>query len=341
MSTSTHYEIAGASIPLKGKSRNGDHFKVATTPQGTAILVVADGVGSAPCDHLASELSCTLAVAELLKASTESWPIRIEAAVRAANAELLLQDGACAGLKCTVVLAVWDSSADELHYTSLGDSRLYARIAGTWKALTTDQRKAVVRRGPDGKPLRMAGAVVIAEGVTHVLGVHLNEPIEVTTISTHDISAVALCTDGFLDTPSDPEEVLESLMRASDLEAGLTRAIKDLTEFQRDDLTLLCARKRTTNGGSDRLLLQLRQGSQITELDPIELIGGMRAVLPVLVGQGEHDAVGRALEHCADLRIDLGRSFLSELISQMVRDPAVQHSSNYQRMVDLMRRSAG
>jgi serine/threonine protein phosphatase PrpC len=182
MNTSTYYEITGVSIPLKGKNKNGDHFKHATAIGNAAVLVVADGVGSAPCDHLASELSCTLTVAELLRTSTEAWPVRIEAAIRAANSELLLQDGTCAGLKCTVVLAVWDPVKDELHFTSLGDSRLYARRAGRWEVLTTDQRKAVVRRGRDGKPLRMAGAIVVAVGVTHVLGVHLSEPVLVSTI---------------------------------------------------------------------------------------------------------------------------------------------------------------
>lgn len=337
---SGHLEIAGRSRGHREKLRNGDHQAWRELSAGRFALVVADGVGSAPCDHEASRRACTTCLDRLAAGTGLPLADAMQRALLDADAALRNEPGACAGMKSTIVLAVWDVAEESLFHAAIGDSRLYAWDGRELLQLSTDQRRSVVRRGPDGKPLRMAGAVVVAEGVTDALGAGLRQAV-VRSREAKDLQAVLLCTDGYYEASSGIAGDLQRLDRQVDLGHALDELVHTLADHQQDDLTLLIARRRMATLAPDALLERLRGCDDLRDLADAPFAHAALALLPGIITAADHATLTTLLDLLRQRSIDIGRSALGEAISLMMKESERHHSGNYQRMVELMRRSGG
>ncbi|MCB0782543.1 MAG: protein phosphatase 2C domain-containing protein [Flavobacteriales bacterium] len=333
-------EIAGRSQADRGKRRNGDHQAHRELPEGRYALVVADGVGSAPCDHKASELACSMCI-QTLSVDTE-LPIErvMQSAVLAADEALRHEPGACEGMMSTLVLAVWDLPQGRLWHCAVGDSRLYALRGEVLEQLNVEQRKAVVRRGKDGRPLRQSGAVVVAEGITQAIGAGVKELV-VHGSDAKDIDAVLLCTDGYYSATPSPLHDMESIMKQIELDRAVGSLVDLLRDAQSDDLTMLIARRRTEIVSLNQVRQRIRSGGDLDHVAYRELAQAALHILPEFISAAEHEPARRLLDLLQQTGIDLGREALGAAVSLMMNEPERHHSGNYQRLVALMRKSRG
>jgi len=119
--TSQLYTYSQAAL---GRSRNGDHLRVYDGDK-LLVLAVSDGVGGRPCDAEASALLCQT-VLRPFEQQDEWLPWRqmLGPALQEGVRQLYETEGACQGMRATLVLLAYDKARNELLYFGSGDSEL-------------------------------------------------------------------------------------------------------------------------------------------------------------------------------------------------------------------------
>jgi PPM family protein phosphatase len=131
-----------AALTDTGQVRSNNEDTVFISADGH-IAIVADGMGGANAGEVASAMAVT-ALQQVLSPVTPDSPIaetldRLHEGVELAHAHIIaraLDDPACRGMGCTVVIAVL--LRERLLHMHVGDSRLYRWRAGDLLQLTRD-----------------------------------------------------------------------------------------------------------------------------------------------------------------------------------------------------------
>jgi serine/threonine protein phosphatase PrpC len=331
-------EIAKKSYAKPHKRSNGDFcaFEILGQEQ-LVVLTLADGVGSSPCDWKASELSCQ----KILEAFTESkqvnLPERIKASIQTANNEILLTTGRCVGMKSTLCVVVWDVENSQIHFTNIGDSRIYALSKENLEQISVDEVKSVILKKKDGKPIIISGTAVVAEGVTNVMGSHELD-FDVKTASTEQIDAIILSTDGFHRVSLHFEKDIIKAVNSIDLDKALEVLYEKYRDDQKDDMTILVARKSVKDQDNDNLLSFILEQNDISNFREIELIEAMMMGLERGMKDKDAELINEILSKSKSFRIDFGRENLAKLIALMF-EIKFQDGEVYQQLLSLMRNS--
>jgi serine/threonine protein phosphatase PrpC len=243
-STEIPIEIAAFSLKEPSKEKCGDGFRHAILQsENLAILCAADGVSGAAYDWKASSIACDVYMAAFKANDALGISPRIEAAVSAANEELVRQNVGKPRMLTTLVAAVWDWERDEIHYVSIGDSRMYSVTSSGLNQISADESDAVIVRGNNGKPILSAGSVAIRKGVTNVVGVPELHCIA-SGMPAKEIFAIILATDGFYGSAAFRGDDIIRVVKQTDLQKSLSIREIQYRDALYDDCTVVIARKK-------------------------------------------------------------------------------------------------
>jgi serine/threonine protein phosphatase PrpC len=109
------FELASRSAKKPRKARNGDQVLTRETEDGTALLVLADGIGGRPCDWKASDVACE-GPADTLEERSGTLDERLEAGVEAAHRRVQKETGQCEGMLAALVALAWEPEAEEVSF---------------------------------------------------------------------------------------------------------------------------------------------------------------------------------------------------------------------------------
>lgn len=227
---------------LPSKSKNGDAVSSFDIQDlGLSVFLLADGVGGCVGDYKASDTAVEqfeLRFRESVTTNgrrddTKTISEIIAECIEHTNMDILSETGYYQGMKTTFIVAVVDQTNEQLHYTSIGDSRLYQIDEKTVEQLSKDEVKAVIRRKQDGTPITQGGAIVNGIGVTNVLGA---KPLKynVETLSIAKSNSFLLASDGFYDKMKDENVYLTKIHRTLYFKNQL-RHLQDDVKRQQDD----------------------------------------------------------------------------------------------------------
>jgi len=233
------FETEHYSLAERGKGRCGDHV-VVRVADPYVVLAVSDGVGSRPCDWLASQTTCNELVEHFVSGNT-SMPERLRHSVESAHRIVQSQSGDCTGMLATLVVAVWKTGDDHAHIVSVGDSRIYLASATAIAQVSTDDSSAEVYKR-FGKPHIVAGAAVTFPVITKAIGQLQPLSIEVEEIPFAPGESIILATDGMYHASSFEARLLTAV-RTSSLADGISHLFRLCADEFADDATIAIVRR--------------------------------------------------------------------------------------------------
>ncbi len=238
-------EIASFSLKHFSKNHCGDSLGHRLLHDGQlALLCVADGVGSAAYDWKASRICCDTLLGAFEESSQAGPDEQLAEAVAAANEAVMARSHGGAAMLTTLVAAAWHLPSRSVFTVSIGDSRIYAIGLRGVRRLSADESRAVIVRGPDGKPRMSSGTLMVRTGITNAIGIpHVDVAVE--THSTDKIHSLLLATDGYYSSPAFNESDLVTLTDKADLAGALAVREALVRDVQSDDATALLARDET------------------------------------------------------------------------------------------------
>lgn len=238
-------QVSAQSIPDPEKSKNGDAFAHAQFVEGSGtVVMVADGVGSKPCDWLASKTACERLV-ELAKEPNallqdpSQW---LRQALIAIDQEIATTTGRGHGMMCVAAAAIILEDSKTAWFANVGDTRVYKYEDPGLEQISIDDSRVVVRRKPDGRPMVAEGSVVTQRGVTNALGTG-EAQITVNEVELPPGTGIVLCSDGLYSCSRDLTGDLVHTLSQPDLEAALAQMCRSYSGRNRDDATVLVIRR--------------------------------------------------------------------------------------------------
>jgi serine/threonine protein phosphatase PrpC len=171
------------------------------------VAIVADGMGGASSDEVASALTVEVVLEHLRKPEFWDAPAQaIEAAIQEANRRVLdksRNEESCSGMGSTIVVACWD--LPRLFVANVGDSRAYLWRRGELTQLSYDQtlvNELRVRYGLSEEEVRgfpHKSVLTMAVGTSAELLIRSHE------VALEPGDQVLLCSDGLSGPVGDPE----------------------------------------------------------------------------------------------------------------------------------------
>ena len=197
----------GRTHPGRRRTSNEDSFVV---DSDIALLLVADGMGGHQAGEVASQLAAQT-IAEFVRNSSFdsqiTWPFgldralsleanQLRTAIQLANRRVFdksTRQPELSGMGSTVVAAL--VRGDEVHYASVGDSRLYLLRGPSLRQLSVDDSWAasMLRAGADPK---MVEASPFRHALTSALGSADGVDVHIDQESLEDNDVLVMCTDG-------------------------------------------------------------------------------------------------------------------------------------------------
>lgn len=130
----------GLTHPGRLRPRNEDRYLLKTSPAGSMLVAVIDGMGGQPAGDVAAELAREHLAGLPLDGSGPEALHQCLAAINQALEEEEARDPDAYGLGCTVTAAV--ILKGRVHWIHVGDCRLYHLRSGALKQITTDHNMA-------------------------------------------------------------------------------------------------------------------------------------------------------------------------------------------------------
>ena len=240
-----NYTLADRTIRDRSKESNGDaacHVELADG--GWIAALVADGVGQCPCDWLASQTAAErfVALAQASPALLRDPASGLKNMLEQIDREIHATTGHGSRMKCAAVAVLWERDTDRAWFANIGDTRLYGIDQMSCAQISADDSQAVVRRGPDGKPLVSGGMVVVQRGITNALGSGAATVNALPCVLVPG-AALVLASDGFYDCSSEfPADIVKAWSHG-DMEDALAMLAIDYGERNKDDATVLVLRR--------------------------------------------------------------------------------------------------
>jgi serine/threonine protein phosphatase PrpC len=202
-------------------------------------MVLADGVGSKPCDDKAS----ATAVSSFLQhfggnPNQTNLEARMQAAAQYANQEVHKTTTACQGMMTTFVAAVWRLGENLLYFTSVGDSRIYIQRANEWIQITEDDAVEKTEKVGSQTYTRSYITEALGAGVVH---------FDIQTQPFLPNDTCWLASDGFYHAV--PYTTLVSLWRYTNFAYGTQQVFKQYMPHYQDDASVVALRQEETPTG--------------------------------------------------------------------------------------------
>lgn len=308
------------SVTKAGKENCGDAFAVRELKEeNLVILMVADGVSSLPCDWLASRTTCET-VASVFTETTGSIAGRMKAAAGKANNAVRTANNSCKGMMTSLSLAVWEIGADIIHFLNVGDSRIYVGTEAELAPITVDDTMNVlVKRG--GEVLLNAGMPVFLRGVTRSIG--QGDPLTF-EVETHKFSSkdlLVIVSDGICKNEAFTSD-LKDIFSHSNLSEQLTKLVKNNSEMNKDDATLLVL-WRTEKDESLQAIYEECVKEKIDFRN--KALGGQNTIeflqsdLLEEISNDANEKANELLDYATEFNLKFSRAFLSKFLSLVIK----------------------
>lgn len=326
-SFSQTFDVFSYSVTKAGKEKCGDAFAVQELKEENLIvLAVADGVSSLPCDWLASKTACETVVSVFANTKGSIAERMKTASGKANNAIKSTVDNSCRGMMTSLSLAVWEIGTDKIYYLNVGDSRIYIGTETDLEQITVDDTTNVlVKRG--GETLLNAGMPVFLRGVTRSLG--QGDPLSF-EVETHEFSSkdlLVLVSDGICKNEGFTSD-LKNIFSHSNLEEQLIQLVRDNSERNKDDATLVVL-WRTAKDENSRGIYQECISEKIDfrekDLSGQNVIEFLQSDLFDEISRGSNEKVNELLDYAADFNLKFSRAFLSDFLSLVIKQGTDRH----------------
>lgn len=231
----TPFEIFSQSLAKADKPKNGDYcdYVVLNEPSTIVALALADGVGSKPCDYLASATAVNVFLQNISQPSSENLLERIQNACAQADEQVISAPSNCAGMMTTFVAIVWDTAKNLLYYTSVGDSRIYLQRAGSLMQLTQDDSI--------DKTKKIGGQTQLRSYITRALGTG-EVQFDIQSQSFFQGEACWLVSDGFYNALHQIDFELSQLWKYQDFKTGSEKLFQQYQPHYQDDASVVALR---------------------------------------------------------------------------------------------------
>ncbi|HAS45764.1 MAG TPA: hypothetical protein DCS93_35110 [Microscillaceae bacterium] len=229
------FEVFTKSLAKTGKPKNGDHCDYVVLQQEPLIVALAlgDGVGSKPCDGEASATAVTTFLQHIAKSTTQNLRQRMQEACEAADEQVTNAPKNCQGMLTTFVAVVWEVAISQIHYTSVGDSRIYLQSAGHFEQLTEDDAITQTKK--------VGGQTQLRSYITQVLGAGTAQ-FDIQTRSFLPNETVWLASDGFYEAIYQIGEMLTALWKYEDFNRGVSDLFQHYQSHYQDDASVIALR---------------------------------------------------------------------------------------------------
>jgi serine/threonine protein phosphatase PrpC len=197
------------------------------------VAIVADGVSSAPKDYLASKIVVNCIHQFILNASNNNLSQLLDDAVNEANRILKIGNDNTSGMLSTVCVAIYDLTESKIHYTHVGDSRIYAYKNQHWVQLTEDM-STTIQIKENGKLKLHNGLPVTRSLLSYAMGGKLPNPLPIIIADANDYAGFALLTDGMYGL-TNWEEYITKYYHAANAEVEIQKDIASLLNQITDD----------------------------------------------------------------------------------------------------------
>jgi serine/threonine protein phosphatase PrpC len=331
-------ELAARTIPDPSKERNGDAF-VHTVPDGSAVFaMIADGVGSCPCDWLASQTACErfAELAKSVSAIATDPAGSLQQMLQQIDRDIHATASRGRGMKCAATAVLSFPDTNRAWFANVGDTRLYRFVDPELVQISHDDSQAIVRRGPDGKPLLSGGATVVQRGITNALGSG-DARVTVNSVSVPEGGALVLCSDGFYEcSPEFAPEITRVLCHA-ELDDVLAVLCESYRGRNRDDATALILRRDYPALNDAQLENAIGGGGGGHPRHAVA--AAIEARLPDSVAKRDENRVRGFLDHLDHSNLVIGKARVEKLLKQMgvVR---WRDRQSFQLLVEMLRQQS-
>lgn len=237
------YELAGRSLREKDKAKCGDFSMYKMFGNRYLALVVSDGVGSKPCDWLASRTTCEEFMENLApKMDGDFMADDLIDIFKQVDKLVSNAPEQCRGMMATVSAVVWDTTGDFIHWVNVGDSRIYLVTCDNQVVqLSTDDTKAVNMRDRSGKLILNYGNTVTRTGLTNAFGL-LSAKIKPEKSSFRPGDTLVLATDGCYNCCPTFETDILNMAQSIDLDEAVAQVMATYENLMDDDCSMLVVR---------------------------------------------------------------------------------------------------
>ncbi len=240
---SIEYEISGKSKIEKDKGKCGDYFKYEVFRNEFVVLALSDGVGSRPCDWLASKTTCEKFIEIIGEKIATGFEISDLADI-CAEVDYFVSNPPenCKNMLAVFSAVVWNSKNDFLHFINVGDTRIY-KVSKNEDVtqISTDELKAVNMRDRSGKLILSGGATVTRTGITNAFGVY-SVKIQPKLCEFRSGDTIFLTSDGFYDCCPTFNEDIVKISHSLNLEESIEKTFNYYQDYQHDDASVLVIR---------------------------------------------------------------------------------------------------
>ena len=239
--------IEVASCSDKGLVRDINQDRIAALPE-SGLVVLADGMGGHNAGEVASRLAVETVTRSLLRAPLLNAEAII-AAVEAANDAIFAgvqQVPEYQGMATTLAMAYFQDG--KIHFTHIGDSRIYRLRNGVLKPLTRDHSviQELVDMGMYTSIEEAKEAGVKSNLLTRGLGTDRQIEVDISQKRIQPGDLFLLCSDGLSNMISDDEMCRILLANSLNIEIAVDKLLKlALYNGGTDNISIILARPRT------------------------------------------------------------------------------------------------
>ena len=240
------FNIFGISQMDKDKSKCGDYFLFHILHDKFIVLALADGVGSRPCDWLASKTTCEKFIEIACEKIGNSFDANdLVHICNEVDKYVSNPPANCKGMMSTLVAVIWNTEDHFLHFVNVGDSRIY-KISKDDQIvqISADDVKAVNVRDRNGKLILSGGYTITRSGLTNAFGLS-NVKITPQLCEFNGGDTIILASDGFYNCSPDFDRDMLKVAHSINLTESVSHLIHRYRDYQNDDSTVLLLRNNT------------------------------------------------------------------------------------------------
>jgi serine/threonine protein phosphatase PrpC len=231
-------ELQHLSICRPDKQKCGDASHsgmMSINGEDCAVLIVADGVSSAPKDWLASGTTVNSVIGYL---SENQSPIEklITNAIKNANETLINGVDETTGMLSTLSVLVYNLETKKIYYANIGDSRIYGIKNGIFTKLSSDDvSSGIVKQ--NGKIRIVNGIPAFKTSLTKAIGGQRELDIGISVSDVNDYSGYCLVSDGFYELVLFHEYV-KRIIKSVDPQQETQKTEKEIKNDMNDDASI-------------------------------------------------------------------------------------------------------
>lgn len=330
-------EYTFSSNKYKQKEKNGDYLGVFTLEEeNITLFLLSDGVGGCVGDWKASETCINLFYKFFERNSIENDIIkRISISLEEVNNNILLEEGFFKGMKATFVVVIFENDKSQIHYASIGDSRIYKISQNEVSQISKDQVKVVVRRKKDDTPYTQNGSIINAQGVTNVMGA---EPLdfEVNSLKIENDTSFLMASDGFYSKISQLDKTLQNISNEVAIDSAFKQLAKQVTIHQDDDASAIFIRISKNSDETQITLDDIFENN--TKFSKLEINNAICNELIKAVKIKDDNIALQLIKQISKHNIQFSFEFYDSAI-KLLMNSNVTDDTVYQQLVSLLKKS--